>query len=240
MMRLVGIGYSEKKIKNKRNSRGDGRFGVNQNRDGKSRAVVSWWGFQSLKQYDVNRIVIARVLRRFENDPVVRKTIKDLCMIGGVYLHGSLVKIDAVEDEQINNKIDQLNDIDVLAIPMLSRREADGGVNQKLFDRPLKGYSKIDICVWRGSPEEYDYRCVGRTVKDSVLIEIDYKNTAHYDDELTIITKLIAKPTAKIKFSYEVLNNAGDIIAIAKTDLVFLDKVTKKPIRCPDYILNQL
>ena len=73
-----------------------------------------------------------------------------------------------------------------------------------------------------------------------IYLEIDFKNTAHYDDELTIITKLIAKPTAKIKFSYEVLNNAGDIIAIAKTDLVFLDKATKKPIRCPDYILDQL
>ena len=71
-------------------------------------------------------------------------------------------------------------------------------------------------------------------------LEIDFKNTAHYDDELTIITKLIAKPTAKIKFSYEVLNNAGDIIAIAKTDLVFLDKATKKPIRCPDFILDHL
>ncbi len=65
--------------------------------------------------------------------------------------------------------------------------------------------------------------------------------TVHcYDDELTIITKLIAKPTAKIKFSYEVLNNAGDIIVIAKTDLVFLDKATKKPIRCPDFILDHL
>ena len=176
MIRGVGIDYSRKKIRNKRNSRGDDSFGVNQSRDGKSGGVVSWRGFWSLKQYDVNRIVIARVLRRFENDPVVRKTIKDLCMIGSVYLHGSLVKIDAVEDDQINNKIDQLNDIDVLAIPMLSRREEDGGVNQKLFDRPLKGYGKIDICVWRGRPEEYDYRGVGRTVKDSVLIEIEYKN----------------------------------------------------------------
>ena len=73
-----------------------------------------------------------------------------------------------------------------------------------------------------------------------IYLEIDFKNTAHYDDELTIITKLIANPTAKIKFSYEVLNNAGDIIAIAKTDLVFLDKATKKPIRCPDFILDHL
>ena len=73
-----------------------------------------------------------------------------------------------------------------------------------------------------------------------IYIEIEFKNTAHYDDELTITTELIAKPTAKIKFAYEVLNNAGDIIAIAKTDLVFLDKLTKKPIRCPDYILDQL
>ena len=73
-----------------------------------------------------------------------------------------------------------------------------------------------------------------------IYLEIDFKNTAHYDDELTIITQLIAKPTAKIKFSYEVSNNAGDIIAIAKTDLVFLDKATKKPIRCPDFILDHL
>lgn len=73
-----------------------------------------------------------------------------------------------------------------------------------------------------------------------IYLEIDFKNTAHYDDELTIITQLIAKPTAKIKFSYEVSNNAGDIIAIAKTDLVFLDKATKKPIRCPGFILEHL
>ena len=73
-----------------------------------------------------------------------------------------------------------------------------------------------------------------------IYIEIEFKNTAHYDDELRITTELIAKPTAKIKFAYEVLNNTGEIIAIAKTDLVFLDKATKKPIRCPDFILNQL
>ena len=73
-----------------------------------------------------------------------------------------------------------------------------------------------------------------------IYLEIDFKNTAQYDDELTIITKLIANPTGKIIFSYEVLNNAGDIIAIAKTDLVFLDKATKKPIRCPDFILDHL
>ena len=48
------------------------------------------------------------------------------------------------------------------------------------------------------------------------------------------------KSKTKIKFIYKVLNNDNKIVALEKIDLVFSNKETKKPIRCPEHILELL
>ena len=70
--------------------------------------------------------------------------------------------------------------------------------------------------------------------------KIKYIKPAGYDDELVIVTKLEALPTVRIKFSYEIFNADNTKIGTAETTLVFVDAVTRKPIRCPDYLIKRI
>ena len=63
---------------------------------------------------------------------------------------------------------------------------------------------------------------------------------AEYDDELTIQTSITELPGARISFSYHCLNQEGAQIATAGTDLVFLNAESKRPMRCPEVILDKL
>jgi acyl-CoA thioester hydrolase len=56
---------------------------------------------------------------------------------------------------------------------------------------------------------------------------------AFYDDELSIITKIVYLKGARIYFEYEVLNPAGKCISKASTTLVFVSKINMKPIQPP-------
>lgn len=73
-----------------------------------------------------------------------------------------------------------------------------------------------------------------------IFLQINYKKSAVYDDLITVVTRLKKKPTVKIEFDYNIYNEKGDLLVEANTILAFLDIETKKPIRCPDYILNKL
>ena len=73
-----------------------------------------------------------------------------------------------------------------------------------------------------------------------ISLEIKYKNSAKYDDLLTVKTSIKKLPTARIEFDYELINEKGDLLAIGSTDLVFIDMKRNRPMRCPDYLLNKL
>lgn len=73
-----------------------------------------------------------------------------------------------------------------------------------------------------------------------VSISINYKKSARYDDLITVKTKLVKLPTAKIDFEYEIVNENGDILTTGNTTLVFVDAHTNRPTRCPKYILDKL
>ncbi|TVZ25378.1 acyl-CoA thioester hydrolase [Gillisia sp. Hel_I_86] len=81
--------------------------------------------------------------------------------------------------------------------------------------------------------------------KEGVMLpvyELYFKfiKSALFDDELKIVTKLTKTPSIKIEFNYEIYNQAGELLTIANTVLVFMDTQSRKPIRCPAYILNKL
>jgi acyl-CoA thioester hydrolase len=59
---------------------------------------------------------------------------------------------------------------------------------------------------------------------------------AYYDDELTIVTKIISIPTSKLEFEYETYNQDGALLNKAETVLVFVDINTGKPCRSPEGI----
>ncbi len=69
-------------------------------------------------------------------------------------------------------------------------------------------------------------------------LNVSYLSPAFFDDELTIETELMEIPSSKLIFNYKVLR---DNIAITKaqTILAFVDKVSKKPIKCPAEIYNK-
>ncbi len=73
-----------------------------------------------------------------------------------------------------------------------------------------------------------------------ISMDLKFKKSAYYDDEIKVVTKLKKRPSVKIEFDYEIRNKKDEILVIASTVLAFIDANTKKPIRCPDYILNKL
>lgn len=71
-------------------------------------------------------------------------------------------------------------------------------------------------------------------------LNIDYKKPAHYDDVITITTRLRNIPTVKIEFDYEIHNEKGELLITASTTLVFVNGLTKKLQKAPDYLLEKL
>lgn len=69
-----------------------------------------------------------------------------------------------------------------------------------------------------------------------VSLNMNYKKPAYYDDELTIVTRLEFLGGVKIEFSYEIINQKGDLLTTALTTLVFVDMKIKRPIAVPDYL----
>ncbi|RZN81436.1 MAG: acyl-CoA thioesterase [Winogradskyella sp.] len=73
-----------------------------------------------------------------------------------------------------------------------------------------------------------------------VSLNIKYKNSARYDDLLTLKTSLKKTPMASIEFDYELLNNKNELLATGNTILVFIDMEKNRPTRCPKYLLNKI
>lgn len=71
-------------------------------------------------------------------------------------------------------------------------------------------------------------------------LQIKYIKPAFYDDELTIVTSLKEMPGVRIQFEYQIKNAAGDILNLASTTLVFVEKTTGKPQKAPQELLQAL
>lgn len=81
--------------------------------------------------------------------------------------------------------------------------------------------------------------------KEGIMLpvyELHFKfiKSALFDDELKIVTKLVKTPSVKIEFYYEIYNQESELLTTANTVLVFMDSQTRKPIRCPEFIVDKL
>ena len=81
--------------------------------------------------------------------------------------------------------------------------------------------------------------------KDGVMLPVYEMSTkflkpAIFDDTLRIETFLLGKPGVKINFQYEVFNQENELLTTGSTVLVFMDSSSRKPIRCPENILEKL
>ncbi len=73
-----------------------------------------------------------------------------------------------------------------------------------------------------------------------ISLLINYRKSAVYDDLITVVTRLKKTPTVRIEFDYEIYNEKGELLIEANTVLAFLDIKSKRPIRCPEYLLTTL
>lgn len=71
-------------------------------------------------------------------------------------------------------------------------------------------------------------------------LDLKFKKSAFFDDNLTVKTSLRKIPTAKIIFDYEIYNQNQELLTIASTTLVFVNDKTRKPISCPPYLLDKI
>jgi acyl-CoA thioester hydrolase len=67
---------------------------------------------------------------------------------------------------------------------------------------------------------------------------VKYLKPALYDDLLTIVTTIVELRGAVLCFDYELYNENKDLVATAKTTLIFVDKNTMKPRKAPDQFMN--
>lgn len=68
--------------------------------------------------------------------------------------------------------------------------------------------------------------------------KIKYLKPALYDQKLEIHTFMKKIPGVRIEFEYEIYNEEGIKITEASTTLFFLNAVTNKVIKCPDFLMK--
>ena len=73
-----------------------------------------------------------------------------------------------------------------------------------------------------------------------ISLSSTFKKSAFYDEVLTIKTILKKRPSVKIEFDFEITNEQNELVTLGNAVLAFINMETKKPMRCPDYILEKL
>lgn len=73
-----------------------------------------------------------------------------------------------------------------------------------------------------------------------ISLNMCYKKSAFYDDLLTIKTIFKKQESVKIEFDYEVRNQNAELLTIANTVLVFVDKKTGRPTLPPQHVKSLL
>jgi len=73
-----------------------------------------------------------------------------------------------------------------------------------------------------------------------VSLQVKYLKPALFDDLVTVKTSLKKIPKVRIEFEYTITNEKNEILAEANTILAFVDASRKRPIKCPDYILEKI
>jgi acyl-CoA thioester hydrolase len=67
-----------------------------------------------------------------------------------------------------------------------------------------------------------------------------YLAPALYDENLRIVTTLREKPGVRIRFEYEIYNEAGSLLHTGETLLAFVNKATGRPCRPPEVMTSLL
>ena len=70
-------------------------------------------------------------------------------------------------------------------------------------------------------------------------LNVSYLRPTYFDDVLVVSVELTEIPTSRLIFNYTI-KNKDEIVVTGTTVLAFLNKINKKPVRCPDYMLEKV
>ena len=73
-----------------------------------------------------------------------------------------------------------------------------------------------------------------------ISLQLNFKKSAVYDDLITVETRLRKTPAVRIEFDYKIFNENGELLVEAYTSLAFINMATKRPVMCPDYLLDRI
>lgn len=68
----------------------------------------------------------------------------------------------------------------------------------------------------------------------------EFHAPAYYDELLTIQTEIKELPRTRIHIEYKIYNQEEKLLTSGYTDLAFIDRDKKRPIRCPEFILEKM
>lgn len=71
-----------------------------------------------------------------------------------------------------------------------------------------------------------------------VSVECRYRTPARLGDVLLVKTMVEEMPKARLVIKSEVLNMNGQMVCEGVVVLGFIDSTTRRPVRCPDMLLN--
>lgn len=67
-----------------------------------------------------------------------------------------------------------------------------------------------------------------------------FKIPAYYDDLLKVVTKIEEPAQSRVHFDYEIFNQHNQLLSNAKVTLFFIDRISGRPTRCPQYLKDLL
>jgi acyl-CoA thioester hydrolase len=79
-----------------------------------------------------------------------------------------------------------------------------------------------------------------RIILPVIGIDLKYLKAAKYDELLTIKTTLLEMPKTRAVFAFEIMNEASEKICKAESTVVFVDSISRKPMRIPSIIESAL
>ncbi len=72
-----------------------------------------------------------------------------------------------------------------------------------------------------------------------VSAELNFKSPLFFGDNFQVEVSLKSQPKAKLEFYYTIVNQKNKIICWGSTVLAFLSSEKKRPMRCPDFLLEK-
>lgn len=73
-----------------------------------------------------------------------------------------------------------------------------------------------------------------------ISINLEYRKPAHYDEQLEIKTVVNKLPDVRFKFEFEMYNNKKELVCTANSSVVFVDSISRSPMRIPELVHNAL